>query len=153
MTSSDFAVKAPIERASVSPLDYAISERDRETLTMVRQAIARRDVVLAYQPIVQTARPDRPAFHEGLIRILDTRGRIIPAQDFIGAVEDTELGRKIDCLALELGLGLTLNQDRLPYLRGKAYKAFMDKVQGNASTESHQSLLATYALTWVKRCG
>ena len=59
MTSSDFAVKAPIERASVSPLDYAISERDRETLTMVRQAIARRDVVLAYQPIVQTARPDR----------------------------------------------------------------------------------------------
>ena len=104
MTSSDFAVKAPIERASVSPLDYAISERDRETLTMVRQAIARHDVVLAYQPIVQTAHPDRPAFHEGLIRILDARGRIIPAQDFIGAVEDTELGRKIDCLALELGL-------------------------------------------------
>ena len=33
-----------------------------------------------------------------------------------------------------------------PYLRGKAYKAFMDKVHGNASTESHQSLLATYAL-------
>ncbi len=71
---------------------------------MVRQAIARHDVVLAYQPIVQTAHPDRPAFHEGLIRILDARGRIIPAQDFIGAVEDTELGRKIDCLALELGL-------------------------------------------------
>ena len=33
-----------------------------------------------------------------------------------------------------------------PYLRGKAYKAFMDKVRGNATTEANQSLLASYAL-------
>ena len=33
-----------------------------------------------------------------------------------------------------------------PYLRGKAYRAFMDKVHGNATTESNQALLATYAL-------
>ena len=104
MTSSDFATKTPIEIGFVSPLDYAISQRDQETLTMVRNAIDRRDVVLAYQPIVQTARPDRPAFYEGLIRVLDERGRIIPAKDFIPTIEGTELGRKLDCLALELGL-------------------------------------------------
>ena len=49
--------------------------------------------------------PERVAFHEGLIRVLDPHGRMIPARDFIGAVEDTEIGREIDCIALELGLG------------------------------------------------
>ena len=48
--------------------------------------------------------PKRAAFYEGLIRIMDPSGRIIPAADFIGAVETRELGRKIDCLALEMGL-------------------------------------------------
>ncbi|MFO1270176.1 MAG: efflux RND transporter periplasmic adaptor subunit [Rubrivivax sp.] len=33
-----------------------------------------------------------------------------------------------------------------PYLRGKAYKAFMDRITGGATTESGQNLLATYAL-------
>lgn len=33
-----------------------------------------------------------------------------------------------------------------PYLRGKSYKAFLDKVRGGASTEANDSLLATYAL-------
>ncbi len=33
-----------------------------------------------------------------------------------------------------------------PYLRGKSYKAFMDKLRGGASTESERNVLATYAL-------
>ena len=33
-----------------------------------------------------------------------------------------------------------------PYLRGKAYKAFMDRFKGGATTESGQTLLSTYAL-------
>lgn len=33
-----------------------------------------------------------------------------------------------------------------PYLRGKSYKAFMDRVRGGASTEANETLLATYAL-------
>jgi EAL domain-containing protein (putative c-di-GMP-specific phosphodiesterase class I) len=44
------------------------------------------------------------AFYEGLIRIMDDTGRILPARDFIGAVEGSETGRIIDCLALEMGL-------------------------------------------------
>lgn len=33
-----------------------------------------------------------------------------------------------------------------PYLRGKSYKAFLDKFKGGASTEANQNLLAFYAL-------
>lgn len=87
-----------------SPLSFAIGERDRETIALVRRALERRNVMLAFQPIVQARHPQKVAFYEGLIRILDDNGRILPARDFIGAVETTETGRIIDCLALELGL-------------------------------------------------
>ena len=79
-----------------SPLSFAVKERDRNTMDMVRDAIANHHVLLAFQPVVQTARTDRPAFYEGLIRVLDHTGRIIPACDFIEVVETPELGRKID---------------------------------------------------------
>ncbi|MBI1220542.1 MAG: EAL domain-containing protein [Rhodobacteraceae bacterium] len=87
-----------------SPLSFAIGERDRETIALVRRALERRNVMLAYQPIVQARNPQRVAFYEALIRILDDSGRILPARDFMGAVETTETGRVIDCLALEMGL-------------------------------------------------
>lgn len=87
-----------------SPLAHALAERDRAALSMVAEAVRHGNLRLAYQPVVQAARPDRPAFHEGLIRILDETGRIIPARDFIAAVESTELGREIDCAALDMGL-------------------------------------------------
>ncbi len=88
-----------------SPLGVMISQQDRETMDMVREAIDLRRMRLAYQPVVLARDPERVAFHEGLIRVLDQNGRMIPARDFIGAVEDTEIGREIDCIALELGLG------------------------------------------------
>jgi EAL domain-containing protein (putative c-di-GMP-specific phosphodiesterase class I) len=92
------------DAATESPLAVAVAERDRGTMAMVERALKRRDVMLAFQPVVQSARPDRPAFHEGLIRLLDETGRIIPAREFIEAVEPTETGRVIDCLALDMGL-------------------------------------------------
>ncbi|SOC21528.1 EAL domain-containing protein (putative c-di-GMP-specific phosphodiesterase class I) [Rhodobacter sp. JA431] len=96
--------REPIQVFEASPLSYAVSSRDRETIAMVRQAIERRDVLLAFQPIVQTAQPDRPAFYEGLIRVIDETGRVVPSIDFIHTVETSDLGRKLDCLALEMGL-------------------------------------------------
>jgi len=87
-----------------SPLDFALAERSRGTMEMVRTAIERQDVVLAFQPVVQGARPGTVAFYEGLIRVLDETGRVIPAADFIETVETSPLGRKIDCLSLEMGL-------------------------------------------------
>ncbi len=87
-----------------SPLASALYDRDQNIMNTVRQAIADRNVLLAFQPVVQTSRPDCPAFYEGLIRIMDRTGRIIPAGQFIDAVETSETGRQIDCLSLELGL-------------------------------------------------
>lgn len=87
-----------------TPLNAAISMRDRDTLAMVRSALERKDVMLAYQPIMSAQDDSTPAYYEGLIRILDQTGRIIPAKDFIGVVETNELGRMIDCLSLEQGL-------------------------------------------------
>lgn len=74
------------------------------TIEMVRAAIKSRNVMLAYQPIVHSKNPTRPAYYEGLIRVLDAKRRIIPASDFIGAIETMETGRILDCLSLELGL-------------------------------------------------
>ncbi|ARC89272.1 EAL domain-containing protein [Rhodovulum sp. MB263] len=86
------------------PPAAAQSDRDRNVLEMVRDALERRDVVLAFQPVVQNMENGKIAFYEGLIRILDRSGRTIPAAEFIETVEATELGRRIDCLALEMGL-------------------------------------------------
>ncbi|MBU2891486.1 EAL domain-containing protein [Celeribacter halophilus] len=87
-----------------SPLSAAIAARDRHTIDMVKEALSKKHVMLAYQPIVHTLRPDRPAFYEALIRVLDQNGRVIPAREFIEVAETTETGRILDCLSLELGL-------------------------------------------------
>ncbi|MCC6007745.1 MAG: EAL domain-containing protein [Rhodobacteraceae bacterium] len=87
-----------------SPLDYVLSQRSASVHQMVREAIRRRDVVLAFQPVVYTRRPLTVAFYEGLIRLLDDKRRVIPAREFMGVAETSEIGRIIDCLSLELGL-------------------------------------------------
>jgi EAL domain-containing protein (putative c-di-GMP-specific phosphodiesterase class I) len=87
-----------------SPLGVAISAGDRATLSMVAEAIAARRLRLAFQPVVLAKDPDRIAFHEGLIRVLEPSGRVIPAKDFLQAVETREEARQIDCAALELTL-------------------------------------------------
>ncbi len=87
-----------------SPLGVAIREGDRATMSMVRTAIDTQRLRLAYQPVVLTRDTDRLAFHEGLIRVLDPGGRVIPAKDFMSAVESHEMGREIDCAALEMGM-------------------------------------------------
>lgn len=96
--------RVPVEPADENPLIAAVTARDGETLAMVRKALQRKDAMLAYQPVMQVGRNDRPAFYEGLIRVMDETGRIIPARDFMGAVETNEIGRIIDCLSLELGM-------------------------------------------------
>lgn len=96
-------INEPSYDGAANPLAFAVTERDKGTLDMVRASIKRRDVLLAYQPVVEAQRTDHIAFYEGLIRILDETGRVIPARDFIDVVESQELGRQIDVLALECG--------------------------------------------------
>lgn len=105
---------ANIPAGQHSPMAYAISSRDKSVIRMVDEAVRHKQVALAYQSIVPAGDQARPAFYEGLIRVLDPTGRIIPAREFIGSIEATETGRIIDCLALEKGLACLR---RFPNLR------------------------------------
>ena len=91
------------DSAADSPLSAAVQQRDANVLPMVREALRTSNVMLAFQPIIHASDPSRPAFFEGLIRVLDSTKRVIPAQDFITAIEPLPEGRVMDCLALELG--------------------------------------------------
>ncbi len=89
---------------AANPLAAALEVRDCDILSMVRRSLERKDVLLAFQPVVSAHAPGTIAFFEGLIRVIDDTGRIIPASEFIEACETNEIGRIIDCLALEMGL-------------------------------------------------
>lgn len=87
-----------------SPLSFAIAESAADAVAMVTEAVRLRRLRLAYHPVVLAGRPGRIGFHEGLMRVLDPGGRVIPAREFMHAVEAHELGREIDCAALAMGL-------------------------------------------------
>ncbi|MFC3085201.1 EAL domain-containing protein [Tabrizicola soli] len=87
-----------------NPLAAAIAAADRETLKTVAGALRDRRMRLAWQPVVYASDPSVIGFFEGFIRLLNLRDQVIPARDFMGAVEQTELGREIDCAALQMGL-------------------------------------------------
>lgn len=97
-------IRADMPEGSENPLAAAVHSRDRSTLDMVAEAVTHNQTLLAYQPVLQARAPHQTAFYEGLIRVLDATGRVIPARDFMPHVEDRELGRELDCAALEHGL-------------------------------------------------
>ncbi|TAG30412.1 MAG: EAL domain-containing protein [Rhodobacterales bacterium] len=106
--------KFDVDPALTSPLDAAISAQDRETLALVASALRERRMRLAFQPVVYAADPSIVGFFEGYIRLLNLRDQVIPARDFMGAVEQQELGREIDCAALQMGL---MAMQRNPQIR------------------------------------
>ena len=97
-----------------NPLDYAVTQRETNTLDMVRDAIDHKQTLLAFQPILRSDAQTSIGFYEGLIRVLDPTGRVIPAADFMDKIEDSEIAREIDVLALRHGL---LSLQRTPQLR------------------------------------
>ena len=94
---------ADIPTGADNPLNAAVSARDRDTLAMVEAAVKHSQTLLAFQPIMITHNR-QVGFYEGLIRVMDDTGRVIPAKDFMPVVEKAELGREIDALALNMGL-------------------------------------------------
>jgi EAL domain-containing protein (putative c-di-GMP-specific phosphodiesterase class I) len=110
MHKRDLAGLAPGED---SPLGAAVASRDKRTLDMVREAVAHKQVLLAFQPVVAATPPNAPVFHEALIRVLDETGRVIPAKDFMPAVKENELGRMLDCRALEKSLATLRTNPKL----------------------------------------
>ncbi|TMV10243.1 EAL domain-containing protein [Ruegeria sediminis] len=95
---------ADAPEGSDSPLTAAVSSRDRSAVQMATEAVRHRQCLLAYQPVLQARAPHDVAFYEGFIRVLDETGRVIPARDFMPRVEETEIGRELDCIALDIGL-------------------------------------------------
>lgn len=81
---------------------------------LVRRAIVKNTITLAYQPVVQSRDTSQIAFYEGLIRVPDDNGKIIPAAQFIDRIERNSLGRMVDCCALQAGLAELADQ---PWLR------------------------------------
>lgn len=86
------------------PIDYVMRRRSKSVLEQVKWSLETGNVALAFQPIVYAEDVSRPAFHEGLIRLIDLNGEVIPARDFIEEVEMLELGRQIDTAALRAGI-------------------------------------------------
>ncbi len=105
--------RADIPPGAETPLDAAVTGRDRSILSMVAEAIRHRQCMLAFQPVMQAQPPHGVAFHEAFIRVTDETGRVIPARDFMPVVEDTELGRELDAVALEIGLRTLLRNPTL----------------------------------------
>ena len=128
------APKLILEQADQSPLDFAVESRDRASIAMVEQAVRGKKCDLAFQPVVLASDPARHLFHEGLIRLFDPTGRIIPAAQFIHSVEDIELGRQIDLAALSKalhalaridGLALSINTSA----RSLVYPPWQDRLR------------------------
>ncbi|WP_170772587.1 EAL domain-containing protein [Ruegeria lacuscaerulensis] len=95
---------ADLPEGSDSPLDAAVTSRDASTVQMASDAVKHRQCKLAFQPVMQANAPHGVAFYEGFIRVLDETGRVIPARDFMPQLENTPIGRELDCIALEMGL-------------------------------------------------
>ncbi|WP_037952228.1 EAL domain-containing protein [Sulfitobacter donghicola] len=95
---------ADIPVGGLSPLDHAVSIQSSDTMKIVKDAISHGQTMLAFQPVMRSGSRDTIGFYEGLIRVLDPTGRVVPAREFMGRIEDTETGREIDVLALRHGL-------------------------------------------------
>lgn len=94
------------EQALADPLLYAMASRDADVMTLVSEALAAGRAKLAYHPIVTADAAPRVAFYEGLVRLMDEAGRVIPASHFMPLIEETGMGRQIDCVTLDLALRL-----------------------------------------------
>lgn len=92
------------EQAVVDPLQYAIASQSADVPTMVRNALAAGRAQLAFHPVVTSDGSQTVAFYEGLVRLTGEEGRMIPAAHFMSKIEETTLGRQVDCVSLRLAL-------------------------------------------------
>ncbi|MGV6803507.1 MAG: EAL domain-containing protein [Ruegeria sp.] len=95
---------ADLPEGTESPLNSAVSSRDRSAVQMATDAVKHKQCRLAFQPVLQAQPPHGIAFYEAFLRVLDETGRVIPARYFMPQVENTPIGRELDCIALEKGL-------------------------------------------------
>jgi EAL domain-containing protein (putative c-di-GMP-specific phosphodiesterase class I) len=91
-----------LDQSLLDPLQFAMASRDADVVNLVRDALAAGRARLAFQPVVLAGADHQVAFHEGLVRLWDTGGRVIPAARFMPGIDQTSLGRDMDAAALDL---------------------------------------------------
>lgn len=106
MATFDLSPGALDAQMPMDPLQYAVASRDRDVLSIVRNALDRGNTMLAFQPVVRAGDANQVAFYEGLIRVLDEGGRIVPARQFMDQIAENALGRDVDCETLRHGLDM-----------------------------------------------
>ena len=84
------------------PAHAVMTKRDFTVAEQVQQALHDDRIVLAYQPIVDAATSE-VVFYEGLARLLDEKGELVAAGQFVPIVEQMGLMRLIDRKVLDLG--------------------------------------------------
>ncbi len=70
MSRDDKMINADMPAGARDPLSYAVAARDRSVIEMVNAAVRHKQVMLAYQAVVPARNQSKPAFYEGLIRVL-----------------------------------------------------------------------------------
>lgn len=88
--------------------------RRREDIVAAAQiamgAIRSGDLVLAYQPVVSASGNNRAAFHECLVRVRESSGKLIAAAEFMPAMEQLGLATLIDRQVLVMALDALAHQ-------------------------------------------
>ena len=107
------AVNELDDHALLDPLQYAMASRDADVMDLVRDALGAGRAQLAFQPIMTSEASPQIAFYEGLVRLSDDAGRIIPAAHFMPLIEETVMGRQIDCVTLDLALKMLVARPNL----------------------------------------
>lgn len=97
----------------LDPFKAAMASRDSDILTFVHDALAAGRTKMAYQPIMLASEKSGVAFYEGLVRVLDEAGRVLPAAHFMSVIGENDLGREIDCAALKHAFKLLRNRKDL----------------------------------------
>jgi diguanylate cyclase (GGDEF)-like protein/PAS domain S-box-containing protein len=89
---------------SISVYSHEMHHRETQTeqwLQRLHVALEQRDFVLHYQPVIEIT-SGRLSHYEGLIRMTQINGGLIPPGEFIPVAERTGLIARIDYLALEM---------------------------------------------------
>lgn len=104
MMQARFDISPDSVTALENPLQFAFASRDADVPGLVARALDSGLARLAFQPVIVASDPGKVAFYEGLIRLLDDAGRVIPAAQFMPQVAHSDIGRRIDVLTLDLAL-------------------------------------------------
>lgn len=110
---------APIQIEPAATQSYVVTssldsaQTASTPLKTVASALAEGRLTCAFQPVVTTRNTDMPAFYECLVRIRDRSGRLLPAAEFMPAIEHDDIARLVDRAILRKALRILSTTQRV----------------------------------------